>query len=92
MLRAIWKNKRKEKFIHYQLLEIPLDDLRLIKTAQFLTVGKREGRKSLGADIVLNGQTILRAVFDASDGKCQIKNLSIDRCAVLEEWDQRLPR
>jgi hypothetical protein len=92
MLRAVWKQKKRQKFIHYQLIEIPIDDLKLIHTGVFIPVGKRKGRKSLGTDILLNGQPIFHVHFDGSDGKCQIRNLSIERCVVLEEWDQRLPR
>jgi len=88
MLRAVWK----EKYIHYQLLEIPIEDLRLIKTAQFHPVGKRAGRQSLGADLVLDGEIITHIHFDGSDGKCQVRHFPVTRCAMLEEWDQRLPR
>jgi hypothetical protein len=87
MLRAIWR----EGYIHYQLLELPIADLRLIGTAQFGTVGRRQGRRSLGADIKINNEVILHAHFDASDGKCQISKLPVSRCVNLAEWDQRLP-
>jgi hypothetical protein len=87
MLRAVWETS----YIHYQLLEIPIDDLALIKTAKFQTVGNRRGRQSLGGDLMLAGTVIARVHFDGSDGKCQVRNLPVARCAMLEEWDQRLP-
>jgi hypothetical protein len=88
MLRAIWR----KEYIHYQLLEIPINDLRLIETGQFGPVGKRKGRQSLGSDIVLDGQVIFHVHFDGSDGKCQVRNFPVANSAMLEEWDQRLPR
>ncbi|HKV39255.1 MAG TPA: hypothetical protein VJX67_08585 [Blastocatellia bacterium] len=87
MLRAIWK----ERFIHYQLVEIPVDDLRLLETGEFKPVGRRKGRQSLGADILLDGQVIFHIHFDGSDGKCQVRKLRLSNCTLLDEWDQRLP-
>ncbi len=71
MLRAVWRLP----LIHYQLLEIPIDSLRLIETAELHGVGKRKGRQSLGADVLLADQVIFHVHFDGSDGKCQIRNL-----------------
>ncbi|MGH9759282.1 MAG: hypothetical protein ACREDR_41845 [Blastocatellia bacterium] len=88
MLRAIWRKEH----IHYQLLEIPIADLRLIETGVFAPVGKRKARQSLGADIILDGQVIFHIHFDGSDGKCQVRNFLVANCPMLEEWDQRLPR
>ena len=86
MLRAIWRLP----LIHYQLLEIPIDSLRLIETAELQGVGKRKGRQSLGADVLLADQVIFHVHFDGSDGKCQIRNLRVSNCALLEEWDTKI--
>ena len=86
MLRAIWRLP----LIHYQLLEIPIDSLRLIETAELQGVGKRKGRQSLGADVLLAGQATFHVHFDGSDGKCQIRNLQVSNCALLEEWDTKI--
>ena len=51
MLRAIWG----EREIHYQLVDIPMDLLRLIEHAELQEVGNRMGRKSLGGDISIDG-------------------------------------
>ncbi|MBI3659866.1 hypothetical protein HY230_05270 [Candidatus Acetothermia bacterium] len=71
MLRAIWR----ERLIHYQLLEIPLEILRLISTLVTSTVGRRSGRRSLGGDVRAQDETIFHVHFDGADGKCQIRNL-----------------
>ena len=76
MLRAIWRQEESGEYIHYQLVEIPINDLRLIETGEFIKVGRRKGRESLGADILLNDEVILHFHFDGSDGKCQVRNLS----------------
>ena len=86
MLRAIWG----DELIHYQLVDIPLELLRLIGEAELVPVGRRRGRGSLGGDISSEGEVVFHVHFDGSDGKCQIRNLLISRCRVLGEWDQRL--
>lgn len=83
MFRALWKLKA----IQYQLVEIPLETLRLIDKVTLHTVGKRKGRRSLGADVIRDGERVFRVHFDASDGKCSIRNLGIQHCVVLEEWE-----
>ncbi len=83
MLRAVWKLP----LIHYQLLEIPISDLRLIQTAKLEEVGKRTGRRSLGADVILNDEVLFHVHFDGSDGKCQVRNLRVSNCVMLQEWD-----
>jgi Type II site-specific deoxyribonuclease len=85
MFRAVWKPQD----IHYQLVEIPVERLRMIAEAKLEPVGHRVGRQSLGADVKDQGQKIFRVHFDASDGKCSIRGLSIGQCVVLEEWDVR---
>ncbi len=86
MLRAIWRLP----LVHYQLLEISIDSLRLIKTGIFQGVGKRKGRQSLGANILLEDQIIFHVHFDGSDGKCSVRNLRVSNCAMLEEWDTKI--
>ena len=86
MLRAIWLLP----LVHYQLLEIPIDSLRLIETANVLPVGKRRGRQSLGADVVLNEETLFRVHFDGSDGKCSVRGLRVSNCVLLQEWDIKI--
>ena len=86
MLRAIWRLP----LVHYQLLEIPVDSLRLIETAELQGVGKRTGRQSLGADVLLAGQVIFHVHFDGSDGKCQVRNLRVSNCVMLQEWDVKV--
>jgi hypothetical protein len=86
MLRAIWEGP----ILHYQLVEIPIDTLRLIRNAELHAVGRRRGRGSLGADIVVEGAVAFHVHFDGSDGKCQVRGLSLRYCEVLEEWDTRV--
>lgn len=84
MLRAIWH----QRIIHYQLLEIPVDVLKLIGKATCMPVGRRKGRRSLAADIYDKSEKVFRVHFDGADGKCQVKNLLVTRCRLLLEWDQ----
>jgi Type II site-specific deoxyribonuclease len=85
MFRAVWEPNA----IHYQLVEIPVEKLRLIAAASLGPVGHRGGRQSLGADVTDQGQKIFRVHFDASDGKCSVRGLDVERCVVLEAWDVR---
>ncbi|MGH9660322.1 MAG: hypothetical protein ACRD96_17365 [Bryobacteraceae bacterium] len=82
MLRAIWKLP----LIRYDLLEIPTATLKLIRTAAFHPVGKRAGKQSIGAD-VLAGEERFHVHFDASDGKCSMRNLPVSNCAILLSWE-----
>ena len=84
MLRAVWD----DPVIHYQLVEIPVANLQLIESAAFAPVGK--ARKSLGADIIRDGEALFHVHFDASDRKCSVRNLRIEDCVVLETWDIRI--
>jgi len=86
MLRAIWK----KPLLHYQLLEIPINLLKLLQTAEFKPVGRRKGRQSLGADVFREGLLVFHVHFDGSDGKCQVRNLQIKECDLLLEWDLHL--
>jgi hypothetical protein len=83
MLRAVWE----PPLIRYQLLEIPVEMLKMIRTVDLHAVGKRKGRQSLGADVYQDGLTVFHVHFDGSDGKCQIRNLNIASCAMLLTWD-----
>ena len=88
MLRAIWPQA--EGHIHYQLVDIPVPLLRRLGNITFAPVGRRPGRHSLGGDYVAaDGHVSFHVHFDGSDGKCQVRNLSVADCRVLREWDQR---
>lgn len=86
MLRATWR----PRILHYQLVEIPVSLLKLMATADFLPIKRRTGRQSLGADVYQEGVVAFHAHFDASDGKCSIRNLRIELCRVLLEWDREI--
>ena len=86
MLRAIWQ----EPVIHYQLVDIPLGLLKLIETVELNAVQRRSGRQSLGGDIYHQGQKVLHVHFDGSDGKCQLRRLSVSDCNLLFSWDLHL--
>lgn len=86
MLRAIWQLNA----IHYQLVEIPLDILKLIASITVLPVGKRAGRKSMATDVYRGPEKLFRIHFDGADGKCQIHRLRINYCHILLEWQQGL--
>lgn len=86
MLRSIWG----QELLHYQLLDIPVGLLQLIGSAELTVVGRRQGRQSLGADICDQGERLFRVHFDASDGKCSIRNLKLEHCQMLLEWDLQL--
>ena len=84
MIRAIWRTTG----FDYQLLEIPIDLLARLETATFVEVGQRAGRRSFGAQVIENGETIFRVHFDGADGKCQIQGLLVRNCRMLREWHQ----
>lgn len=84
MLRAIWR----QKAIHYQLLEIPLDLLKRIGAITISPVGHRAGRQSMASDVYDKDEKIFRVHFDGADGKCQIHHLPVARCKMFLEWDQ----
>lgn len=86
MLRSIWE----PPLLHYQLLEIPIDNLRLIETADVQIAGTRKGRQSLGAKVELNDEVLFSVFFDASDGKCAIRGLRVSDCVMLREWDVKI--
>jgi hypothetical protein len=83
MLRAIWEGP----VIHYQLINIPVDLLRLIEGSNLLPVGKLTERQSLGADVFRGERKVLHVHFDGSDGKCQISRLAVSDCEMLLTWD-----
>jgi len=88
MLRAIWQPHQ----IRYQLVEIPVHLLKLLASGDPLPVGKRKGRQSLGMDVLRGNERLFRVHFDASDGKCSIRNLRIENCKVLREWVRERPK
>lgn len=83
MLRAIWK----DPLIHYQLVDIPVDLLKLTEFAHLRPVGRRKGRQNLGADVYRGDETVFHVHFDGSDGKCQVRNLDLKYCNLLRDWD-----
>ncbi|GEM_PF-598594 len=86
MLRAIWADGA----IDYQLVDVPIALLRLMAPCRALEVGRREGRKSLGFDVLDGNDVLFHVHFDGADGKCQLRGLRIDRCLMLAEWRQRI--
>jgi hypothetical protein len=88
MLRAIWEIR----MIHYQLLEVPIEVLRLIRKAKLKPVGRRKGWQSLGADASTGRERLFHVHFDGSDGKCQIRNLHVRYCNLLAQWDLHVGR
>ena len=84
MLRAIWE----PQIMRYQLVDIPIDLLRLLAGCEPAPVGRRVTRRSLGADVVRDGETLFRVHFDGSDRKCQIRNLRLRDCSLLVEWEK----
>jgi hypothetical protein len=88
MLRTVWDLP----LIHYQLLEIPVRTLRLIKTANVQPVGRSGAqRQSLGALVARKNRPLFNVFFDGTDGKCAIRNFQIGLCAMLEQWDIKVP-
>lgn len=86
MFRSVWEAKA----VRYQLVEISVETLRWIDKVVLETVGKRIGRQSLAADVIRDEKRVFRVHFDASDGKCSIRNLRIEHCILLEEWSVRV--
>jgi hypothetical protein len=85
MLRAVWE----AEMMCYQLVDIPVDLLRLLANCDPMPVGRRPGRQSLGADVFREDHIAFRVHFDGSDGKCQIRNLRVQDCKLLLEWEKR---
>jgi hypothetical protein len=86
MLRAIWSETR----FDYQLVDVPIKLLEKMRICEALPVGKRMGRRSLGFDVSEGGEILFHVHFDGADGKCQVRNLRIDRCIMLMEWQQEI--
>ena len=74
MLRAIWR----EPLIHYQLVEIPVDLLKLIGAADIAPVGRRKGRQSLGATCVRETRFYFTSILTGRTGsvRCGIFRLN----------------
>lgn len=84
MLRAIWGATA----IDYQLVDVPIKLLQKIRACEALPVGRQKGRQSLGFDVSDDKGILFHVHFDGADGKCQVRNLRIDRCLMLMEWQQ----
>ena len=86
MLRAIWEGD----VIHYQVLDIPIELLKLIDAAELAAVGRRQGRKSIAADVYRGEEKVFHIHFDGADGKCQVQRLPVRLCRMLFAWDYQL--
>ncbi len=86
MLRAVWE----EQVIHYQVVDIPMDLLRLIGQANITEVGKRGTRKSIAGDVYRGTDKVFRVHFDGTDGKCQVQRLARGFCQTLFSWDYQV--
>ncbi|HEV2098818.1 MAG TPA: hypothetical protein VGR45_07810 [Stellaceae bacterium] len=84
MLRAVWS----VDLVRYQLVDIPVSLLRLLANCEPAPVGRRTGRRSLGADVLRDRHIAFHVHFDGSDGKCQIRGLRIEDCKLLLEWEK----
>ncbi len=95
MLRALWE---RENVIDYQLVEIPLAVLRKMQGCIAQPVRQRGGsrreggRTSLSFDVTEQDNVLFHVHFDGSDGKCKLSRLRVDRCVMLAEWEQAVPR
>lgn len=87
MLRAVWGDRE----INYQLVDIPIALLELMRAGEALPVGKRQGRISLGFDVMDADRLVFHIHFDGADGKCQVRNLDVSRCLMLANWMHALP-
>jgi hypothetical protein len=86
MLRALWG----DGLLDYQLVDIPIRLLELMRNCTAVDVGRRAGRRSLGFDVVERDTVLFHVHFDGADGKCQIRGLRIDQCLMIAEWQQPL--
>jgi hypothetical protein len=88
MLRAVWKLP----VVHYQLLLIDVEWLKRMERAVFAITGSRSGRQSFGGQAPgPEGEPLFRIHFDASDGKCSVRNLRVSDCELLSDWDVLVP-
>jgi restriction endonuclease SmaI-like protein len=86
MLRAIWSETK----FDYQLIDVPISLLEKMRQCEALPVGKRMGRRSLGFDVSEDDEILFHVHFDGADGKCQVRNLRVDRCITIMEWQQEI--
>jgi hypothetical protein len=86
MLRAVWEGT----VIHYQAVDIPIALLQRIKKVHLAVTGNRKGRKSIAGDAILHKKIAFHVHFDGSDGKCQIRNLRVDLCTMIDQWDYQV--
>jgi len=84
MLRAVWS----AGLVRHQLVDIPVALLRLLANCEPAPVGRRTGRRSLGADVLHEGRIAFHVHFDGSDGKRQIRGLRVEDCKLLLEWEK----
>ncbi len=84
MLRAV---RTAPATIHYQLIDIPIPLLTLMRGIDLRPVGRRITRRSLAGDVFDGDERVFHVHFDGTDGKCQIQRLLVSRCTMLLEWD-----
>jgi len=51
-------------------------------------IGKEKRQAGLSASVLHLEVPLFNIRFDGADGKCQVKNLRLDCCNMLLEWDQ----
>lgn len=88
MLRAIWYNP---PCFHYQLLDIPTALLGEMASITVEPTGRRKVKPSLRGTVYADGERCFDVFFDATDGKCAIRNLAVNQCLMLLEWDHVVP-
>ncbi len=84
MLGAVWA----QFTMRYQLGDIPVPLIRLLGGSEPVEVGKRGGRRSLAADVFRGSEIVFRVHFDGPDGKCSVRNLRLENCTVLLQWEK----
>jgi hypothetical protein len=62
MLRAVWS----ENILQYQLVDVPLELLRLIRQVELSYVGRRQGRRSMGGDISIGDEVAFHVHYDGA--------------------------
>ncbi len=90
MLRSIWLSP---PTFHYQLLEVPISLLSMIADVTVTPAKGRGGNpsKSLTAPVSIGDEAVFTIFFDATDGKCAIRRLRVDKCRLLTQWDHPVP-
>ena len=88
MLRSIWCTP---PCFHYQLLDIPTSLLEKMRDISVEPTGNRKTKRSLKGSVLVGDDKAFDVFFDATDGKCSIRNLQVSMCTMLKEWDHPVP-